>query len=59
MLGTTLDEVNVVIGYGDDTKFIISDTDEHGAARRAVRKGLPYVIAGILFYAIGGFVLGL
>lgn len=52
-------EVNVVIRYGNDTKFLISDTDERGAARRTAWKGLPYLIAGLLFFAIGGFVLGL
>ncbi len=51
-------EMNTVIGYGD-TKFLISDTDERGAARRTAWKGLPYVLAGVLFFAIGGFVLGL
>ncbi|WP_231185116.1 E3 ubiquitin ligase family protein [Haladaptatus sp. DYF46] len=51
-------EVNVVIGYGDDTHFLISDTDERGAAWRVAANGLPYVVAGVLFFGIGAFVLG-
>lgn len=57
--GSEAGEVNTIIGSGDDTKFVISDTDERGAARRAAWKGLPYVVAGVLFFAIGAFVLGL
>lgn len=57
--GNDAGEVNLVIGYGDDERFLISDTNERGSARRVAWKGLPYVIAGLLFFAIGGFILGL
>lgn len=51
-------EVNVVIGHGEDTRFLVSDTDERGATLRVAWKGLPFVVAGVLFFAIGAFVLG-
>jgi hypothetical protein len=51
--------VNVAIGYGDDTHFLISDTDERGATWRVAANGPPYVAADVLFFGIGALVLGL
>ncbi|WP_458205571.1 GIDE domain-containing protein [Haladaptatus sp. NG-SE-30] len=48
-------EVNVVIERGESVpRFLISDTDERGAAWRVAWSGLPYVLAGLLLLTIAG-----
>ena len=40
--------MNLVLGAGGDSRFVVSDSDERGAAWRVAKSGLPSVVAGLI-----------